>query len=150
MEPVRGLYVTNLLGNNEASLSIARANQGGDYPVGTLIQLVPGEAMVKREKGFSKASRDWEFFNLEVTENGTRIQQQGTHNVKNLFGQQCLGCHLKAEPKWDMICETDHGCDPLPFTRTMITAIQKTDPRCPKTPLTQEEKEALTYLFGNE
>ena len=40
---------------------------GGVYPVGTVIQLVPQEAMVKRAAGFDPATNDWEFFSLDVS-----------------------------------------------------------------------------------
>jgi hypothetical protein len=30
----------------------------------------------------------------------------------------------------DLICELDHGCDPIPVTREMIAGIQAQDPRC--------------------
>jgi hypothetical protein len=29
-----------------------------------------------------------------------------------------------------MICETTHGCDPIPLTSAMLKALQDTDPRC--------------------
>jgi len=37
---------------------------------------------------------------------------------------------LKAEAKWDFICETGHGCEPIPLTTPMLKALQHTDPRC--------------------
>ncbi len=46
-------------------------------PSSSVIQLVPGEAMVKREKGFNPATRDWEFFELDVSKNGTQIRKRG-------------------------------------------------------------------------
>jgi len=67
--------------------------------------------------------------------------------VVNRFGGNCLDCHQKAEPQWDMVCETGHGCDPLPLTKTMLSAIQKTDPRCAEKPeLTEQEKAMLVQL----
>src|SRR5688500_17880559 len=48
---VRMFRITNLLGHKEQALRIANANEGGDYPVGTVIQLVWFEAMVKRRPG---------------------------------------------------------------------------------------------------
>jgi hypothetical protein len=29
-----------------------------------------------------------------------------------------------------MICELDHGCDPISVTREVIAGIQAADPRC--------------------
>jgi len=55
-------------------------------------------------------------------------------DVINKFGGNCFGCHIKAEAKYDLICELDHGCDPIPVTREMIAGVQSADPRCnPKT-----------------
>jgi len=45
-----------------------------------------------------------------------------------------------------MICETGHGCQPIPITRDMIVALQKTDKRCAPAELTDEEKQALADL----
>ena len=45
MTPVRGFFVANLLGETDATVKVAQAGQG-EYPVGSLVQLVPGEAMI--------------------------------------------------------------------------------------------------------
>ena len=66
MTMVRGFFVDNRLGHLTAALRVARAGRGV-YPVGTIVQLVPQEAMVKRRKGFNPATRDWEFFFLRTT-----------------------------------------------------------------------------------
>jgi hypothetical protein len=145
MKPVRGFFVSNLLGDAEATVKVAEAGQGV-YPVGSLVQLVPGEAMVKREAGFSPVSHDWEFFELDVKAEGATIRVPGTDNAVNRFGGNCLECHSKAQPAFDLICEKDHGCDPIPLTPVMTSAIQKTDPRCAPVELTAEEKEALALL----
>jgi len=132
MTPVRGFFVDNLLGHLDEAVAIAEANDGGTYPVGTIIQLVPTEVMVKRAAGFSPATRDWEFLFVEVTAEGTEILDRGTTNVINAFGLDCATCHLKAEDRFDMVCETgetDHGCDPLPIGRDIIDAVQAADPR---------------------
>jgi hypothetical protein len=49
MTHVRQFYVDNLLGNLDATLAVANSATGGTYPPGSVIQLVPGEAMVKRD-----------------------------------------------------------------------------------------------------
>jgi len=51
MTPVRQFYVDNLRGNLRATLAAANSTTGAVYPPASVIQLVPGEAMVKREKG---------------------------------------------------------------------------------------------------
>ncbi|MFZ9396189.1 MAG: hypothetical protein ACO25F_09045 [Erythrobacter sp.] len=140
-------FVGNLDGDLEATLAVARSETGGTYPVGSVIQLVPGEAMVKRAAGFSKETRDWEFFELDVSAEGTAIRKRGHADVVNRFGGNCLECHAKAEPQWDMVCSTTHGCDPIPINDAMIRALQKTDPRCAApVELTAEEKEGLAQL----
>ncbi len=132
MTPVRGFFIDNLLGHLDEAVAIAEANEGGEYPVGTIIQLIPTEVMVKRAPGFSPETKDWEFLFVEVTEEGTTIIDRGTIDVINAFGLDCASCHLKAEDRFDMVCETgatDHGCDPLPIGREVIDAVQAADPR---------------------
>ncbi len=127
---VRSFYLTNRFGNIGASEAVANDPNGGRYPVGTIIQLIPGEAMVKRHAGYSDATNDWEFFSLAVSASGVTINTKGTTDVLNAFGLNCLDCHKKAEPQFDFVCETTHGCDPLPFTDAQIQELQKLDPRC--------------------
>src|SRR5262245_47221037 len=67
MTPVRQFYVDNLRGNIKETLAAANNPKGAVYPEGSVVQLVPTEAMVKREKGFSPATGDWEFFALQVS-----------------------------------------------------------------------------------
>jgi len=130
-QKVRRFRITNLLGHMDDALAVADSPTGGVYPVGTVIQLVPTEAMVKRAPGFAPDNADWEFFSLEVSAQGTSIMARGAEDVVNAFGGNCFGCHAKAAPQWDRICETDHGCDPLPFTAEQIEMVQMSDPRCP-------------------
>jgi len=146
LEPVRGFYVGNLVGNLNGTLKVARSETGGVYPVGSVVQLVPTEAMVKREAGFNAATNDWEFFELAVSPTATRINVRGAAEVKNRFGGNCLSCHAPASAKWDMICEQSHGCLPIPVTPTMAKAIQNTDPRCEKVDLPPDQVEALRQL----
>lgn len=129
-DQVRLFRITNLLGNQAGSLAAANAPGTMDYPVGTVIQLVPNEAMVKRRKGFAAESNDWEFFFLDTTAAGTTIVKRGVTDVVNQFNGNCLTCHTKAMPQYDFVCEKAHGCDPLPFSDPDILAIQNGDPRC--------------------
>jgi len=60
---------------------------------------------------------------------------------------ETLASVIKAEPKWDFICETAHGCDPIALTDPMIKALQHTDPRCAGSDnVSAEDKAALTQL----
>ena len=77
MTPVRHFYVDNLLGNLEGTLAAANAPKGAIYPPGSVVQLVPSEVMVKREAGFSPATGDWEFFELDVSDKGASVRARG-------------------------------------------------------------------------
>jgi len=50
MRAVRHFYVDNMLGNVDATVAVAQKGSG-DYPVGSVLQLVPNEVMVKQPKG---------------------------------------------------------------------------------------------------
>jgi hypothetical protein len=146
MRAVRHFYVANALGDLEGTLKIANNPGSGDYPVGSVLQLVPGEVMVKREAGYSAASRDWEFIELDVSPQGSKIRVRGTTEAVNRFGGNCLTCHIKARPEFDLVCDQTHGCDPIPISRVMAQAIQNTDPRCAKIDLPPEQVDALKAL----
>lgn len=130
MTPVRNFYVDNLLDNRVGTLAAANAPKGAVYPAGSVVQLVPTEAMVKREPGFSPATGDWEFFELDVSATGTKIVKRGFAEVNNRFGKNCFACHAPARDPWDFICETNHGCEPIPIDHQMTGALQRSDPRC--------------------
>jgi hypothetical protein len=123
-------FVNNILGNVDATAAIANSSDGGQFPVGSMISLVPSEVMIKHESGWNEATDDWEFFELSVSEEGSEIISRGSTEVINQFGGNCFGCHTLAEDKWDLICATDHGCAPLPIDRETIVGIQNGDPRC--------------------
>ena len=147
MTPVRGFYVSNLHGDLAATLKVAHSETGGVWPPGSVVQLVPNEAMVKRAEGHNPATRDWEFFELDASAEGTSIRARGFADVNNRFGGNCFACHVQANPGRDLICEQGHGCDPIPLTAEMARALQKTDPRCSNAPeLTAEEADALAAL----
>jgi hypothetical protein len=122
-------FVGNVRGHLAAALAVARSAKGGVYPVGTIIQLVPQEAMVKRAKGFSPKTNDWEFFSLDASATGTKILSRGGAAVVNRFGGSCASCHSAAQPQFDFVCGTTHGCAPLPIGPAVIAALQASDPR---------------------
>ena len=101
MTPVKHFYVDNLLGNVGATVAVAKAGTG-DYPVGSVLQLTPNEVMVKHGKGFSSATRDWEFFWIDVSKEGQKIFTRGFAEVNNRLGLNCFACHVKAKPEFDL------------------------------------------------
>jgi len=139
-------FVGNLDGHLDATVKVAENPNGGVYPVGSVVQLVPQEVMVKRAKGYNPKTKDWEFFELTFSGKESKIGKRGADDVVNQFGGNCLECHEKAKPQFDLVCKTDRGCDPIPLTEAMIRGIQKTDPRCEPQELTAEEAEAMKLL----
>ena len=121
-------FIASLNGHLQAALAVARNPKDAVYPVGTVIQLIPTEAMVKRHKGYSPSTGDWQFFSLQVSPTGTEILSSGA-KVKNFFGGDCASCHVPAKAHFDFVCEKGHGCAPLGVTDELIATIQKGDPR---------------------
>jgi hypothetical protein len=146
MTPVRHFYVDNLLGKLKETVAVAKSENGGIYPPGSVVQLVPGEVMVKHDAGYNAATHDWEYFELDVSKDGSSIRKRGFADVVNRFGGNCFACHIKARPEFDSICEAGHGCDAIPISRPMIHAIQNNDPRCKSHQLSEEDIKALKQL----
>jgi hypothetical protein len=82
MTPVRHFYVDNLLGNLQGTVAVAEKGSG-DYPAGSVVQLVPTEVMIKQQKGFNPTTRDWEFFAIDVSKDGSRSYHHGFENSYN-------------------------------------------------------------------
>jgi hypothetical protein len=117
----------------KAIRTLEKGLPGYKLPKGTIVQLVPFEAMVKRGGRFNPEGRGWEFFRLLRSPEGTVIDQRGGPEVVNAFtGDSCQGCH-GAAPDFDLICEKDHGCVSLPafVTDEFLQLLQETDARCP-------------------
>ena len=146
MVKVRHFYVDNLLGNLSGTVAAAESTTGSTYPAGSVVQLIPGEVMIKQRPGFNAATKDWEFFELDVSPEGSKIRKRGFADVNNRFGGNCFTCHVQAKPEFDFICELDHGCAPIPVTRPMFGALQRTDPRCGQKEVSAEDKKALADL----
>jgi hypothetical protein len=146
MTSVKHFFVDNLAGNVAGTVAVAKAG-AGEFPEGTVLQLIPNEAMIKQQKGFSPGTNDWEFFALDSDKNGSRIVSRGTQDVNNFLGLNCFECHKAARAEFDLVCEQDHGCAPLPLTRPMFHAVQRTDPRCqPPVQLSADDTAALQAL----
>ncbi|HWE51072.1 MAG TPA: hypothetical protein VG273_14865 [Bryobacteraceae bacterium] len=104
---------------------------GEEYPTGTILQLVPGEAMVKHERAEFPNSNGWEFFALKVTKKGTEITDRGDKVLNTTLKKPCLSCHAPAA-KFDFVCEKKHGCASIPLPDLVISHMQNSDPRCKK------------------
>jgi hypothetical protein len=100
------------------------------YPVGTVLQFFTREAMVKRGGHFNPEGGGWEFFQLDVSKDGTTIRTRGGAEVANFAGS-CQNCHAAAK-KFDFVCE-GHNVASLNLPDNVIKALQ-TDPRCDATP----------------
>lgn len=122
----------NFFGHRDEMLAVAKGEKAGPYPVGTVVQEFPTEAMVKRGQGFSPETGDWEFFVFDNSTGKTIVTQRGTTEVSNPAGT-CASCHGKAKPEFDFVCSTGHGCADLPFfIEWMRESSINNDPRCPK------------------
>lgn len=99
-----------------------------EYPVGTFLQLLPDEAMVKHQRQTFPETNGWEFFHLDLSEQGTKIKTRGADTV-NFQGVRCFSCHQPAA-KFDFVCEKGHGCAPVPLDDKKIAELQSKDPRC--------------------
>jgi hypothetical protein len=92
MTRVGHFYVDNLASNLKGTVRVAQSARPGIYPVGSVLQLLPTEVMVKHETGFNAATRDWEFFELDVSKEGSKIRTRGFVEVNNRFGGNCFSC----------------------------------------------------------
>jgi hypothetical protein len=100
------------------------------YPVGTILQLFPFEAMIKRRRSFNPEGNGWEFVRLTVTSDGhTEVLQTGKGEVANAAGS-CQGCHVQVAPNHDLVCEFVIGTSGLRLTDAQVQAIQAADSRC--------------------
>ena len=83
---------------------------------------------------------------LNLSPDGSTIRVRGSSDVNNRFGGNCFTCHVKARAEFDLVCDNNHGCDPIPITRAMSGALQRTDPRCKNPPVSAEDAAALGQL----
>ena len=128
-DDVDGTRVWNGLGRQVEAVEHARSKRLGAYPVGTVLQLFADEASVKRGRGFSPETADWEFLTLAFDDDGqTIIAARGTTEIRNVAGS-CIGCHGGASA-FDYACFTNGGCGSLPFFVDTTVEPDVDDPRC--------------------
>jgi hypothetical protein len=125
-------FVWNAANHQEQALAVARSKAPGEYPVGTVLQLIPGEASVKRAKGFSPETNDWEFLQIGFNQGKAVIVDRGTTEPHNAGGT-CLSCHGPAKD-YDLACFTNDHCKGFPFFVPLFINLNidpaKDDPRC--------------------
>jgi hypothetical protein len=127
---VGGRRIWNVLGGQqqEQAVALARSGAPGTYPVGTVVQLFPFEAMVKRGQGFSPATNDWEYLLLDTSSGESVITARGTTDIRNAAGT-CLSCH-GAAAAFDNVCFTNSSCKPLPAFIDTHVVPSRDDARC--------------------
>ena len=76
--------------------------ENADYPEGTVVRLIPQEAMVKRSKAAFPNSNGWEYFALAVTPQGTTVRgarrrslEPARHLQELPRGRDEVGRHLR-------------------------------------------------------
>lgn len=115
----------------KAVAKTTRGKLGKGYPVGTILQLLPFEAMVKRGGKFNRAGHGWEYFKISVVDGQTQITARGGVEVANFIGS-CQGCHENLAAAHDAVCEFVVGASGLGLTAEQLAALQASDPRCTK------------------
>ena len=98
----RSYYVGNLLGHEADALAVASSATGGNFPVGTIVEVQRSEAMVKRRAGFDPTTNDWEFFGIDFDMNGVPT----SFNLRGTESTACFMCHSTVSTvKWDYMCD---------------------------------------------
>lgn len=129
---IRDFRITNLLGKTDEAVAVANNGDIGDFPVGTVVQVIPEHAMVKRKAGFNPTGGDWEFFELDCSASGTTIVQRGGAEVTAPQIGSCQKCHDAARRE-NFLCERNHGCKSNGHTPAELLTMQADDPRCAAT-----------------
>lgn len=128
-EPVGNYKLWNPLGHQLEAAEHGRTNALGAFPVGTVISLFHGEVSVKRGRGFSPETADWEFLTLGVdADRQTVILDRGTTAIRNVGGS-CVDCHDGAAA-FDYVCGDSNNCGALPFFVDTSPDSLVEDPRC--------------------
>jgi hypothetical protein len=119
----------------KAVRTLERGKPKRKLPKGTILQLIPFEAMVKAKGGLNREGGGWEFFALSVSADGTEILQRTSLEtpdapVGNALGS-CQSCH-SAAADFDFVCGNGRGlCAGNAFLEEISRLLQETDPRCP-------------------
>ena len=101
---VRGTYIKNADPQKLQAMRIFRENvPDTEYPVGTILQVIPFEAMIKHQHGTFAKTHDWEFFALDASAAGTKITDRG-ENVLEIFDMDAAaaGVAMSDHPGGDL------------------------------------------------
>ena len=79
-------FVGNLDGDLDATVAVASSEDGGVFPVGSVVQLVPGEAMVKRANGFNAATESYEDLIKAGVIDPTKVVRTSLQNAASVSG----------------------------------------------------------------
>jgi|OpeIllAssembly_1097287.scaffolds.fasta_scaffold949601_1 hypothetical protein len=96
MVTARHFSIGSLRGNTHGTPEAATAQNGAVYAPESDAQLVPTEAMVKREQRFGQATRDQEFPAPEVGENGSKIRTRGFADAMDRVGRRGFARRVKS------------------------------------------------------
>ena len=132
-------FVASLNGHLDAVLAVARSKSGGVYPVGTVIQLIPTEAMVKRHKGYSPAPATGSSSRSRCRRREPRSRAGSEREelprrrllLVSQPGQAAVRFRVRERPR----------LAPLGVTDAVIAAVQNADPR-PKQSTCEDERSA--------
>ena len=92
MTSVKHFFVDNLAGNLAGTVDVAKAGKG-QFPEGTMLQLIPNEAMIKQQKGFSPGDE-----RLGVLRPGHRQERHENSQSGSGGGEQLPGAQLLRVP----------------------------------------------------
>jgi hypothetical protein len=120
--------VKGLCGSDDEAVRLLQDPRPGmSLPLGTVVQALSNEAVVKRGGGFDPEHGDWEFFSLQPEPGRTRILSRGK-SAFNVAGN-CRDCHAHAR-RHDLLCSAAHECPPPGLRNEHFIWTQWTDPRC--------------------
>ena len=126
--PVRGFFVDNYLGDVEGARAAAEEPGARPFPAGSIVQLIPQEAMVRLPDGTSPETGDWEYFLLDPSDGTTRILSRGGAEVENAAGS-CNSCHAAAASR-NFVCEQTGLCADAAIPRVVVDSLVASDARC--------------------
>ncbi len=107
----------------------------------------PPDRSGRSPEGFQCRNPRLEIFLYRRGQGRLKNPQTRLRRGQQPLGMNCFACHAQAKAEFDLICVQDHGCDPIPVTRALSGALQRTDPRCKnQQPVSAEDAQPLKDL----